>query len=328
MVTEEFSFEQASNALASEKTRRFLSRQLVRAARGRRRNTRWRLWWFRLKLRRTWKIAFREYELAHALAYNLGADLNREVRPKAAAEGDLKFDVLTRLHARACSIGSEVYSLMAAGHASGAYARWRTLHEIAVVSCLIAPNDNELARRYLLHERLERAKAARLYLQHQERANLEPATEQEVSAVVEEADRLVKEFGEAFRSQYGWAAVLLNKDRPTFADLERAADLDHWRPYYQMASWGVHASPKGAVWNLSAGEMSDVLVAGAANAGLADPGHQALLSLLFSTSALVTVAPSVERIEGMKLLAKLVERAGRAFLETHESLGGSRTVYP
>jgi len=239
---------------------------------------------------------------------------------------DARFEALTRLHARSCSLASEVYVLMASGHASGAYARWRTLHEVAVVAHLIASNDVELAVRYLLHERLDRAKAARLHIEHQERANLEKVTPEEVEEVVSAAKELTKYFGDDFESQYGWAAALVGKRRPSFYDLERFAHLDHWRPYYAMASWGVHAGPKGALWNLATGNLDDVLLAGVSNAGLADPGHQSLLSLFIVTAALVSVAPTAERVVALLTLQELIDRAGDYFLKAHESLDGPRTI--
>lgn len=51
----------------------------------------------------------------------------------AEAEQDFRFLALCKLHARACLVASEVHWLLEGGFASGAMARWRTLHEIAVV---------------------------------------------------------------------------------------------------------------------------------------------------------------------------------------------------
>ncbi len=53
------------------------------------------------------------------------------------AEGDWSYNVLVRLHARACLVTAEVLTLLRAGLASGAHARWRSLHELAVVACFI-----------------------------------------------------------------------------------------------------------------------------------------------------------------------------------------------
>jgi hypothetical protein len=39
---------------------------------------------------------------------------------------------------RACLVGSEIYGLPRTGHAAGAQARWRTLHELAVVASTLA----------------------------------------------------------------------------------------------------------------------------------------------------------------------------------------------
>jgi len=54
-----------------------------------------------------------------------------------------------------------------------------------------------------------------------------------------------------------------------------------------MASHNVHANPKGVFFKLGMLAESQVLLAGPSNAGLADPGHGAALSLSRVTAALV-----------------------------------------
>ena len=65
-------------------------------------------------------------------------------------------------------------------------------------------------------------------------------------------DVALKKYGSGFRNPYGWAAGASGKKSPTFADIEHSVKLDHFRPYYKLASHGVHANPKGAFFRLGA----------------------------------------------------------------------------
>ena len=60
---------------------------------------------------------------------------------------DYVFEALSRLLARACRIAEEVLVLLKAGYGQGALARWRALHEVAVVADLIAENGEDCAER-------------------------------------------------------------------------------------------------------------------------------------------------------------------------------------
>src|SRR3712207_5473713 len=88
---------------------------------------------FEKRLAARWRAGLDLYETILGLAYDAGARFNRRHRVHAAEANDLVFEVLTHLHARACRTASEVLALLKTGHATGAHARWRTLHEIAVV---------------------------------------------------------------------------------------------------------------------------------------------------------------------------------------------------
>src|SRR6185503_264527 len=93
---------------------------------------------FGKKRERFWRKSFALLELFVATARQTGSDFNRHYRETAVKENDLVFEVLARLHARSCQIGSEVLVLLRSGFPDGAHARWRTLHEIAVISMFIA----------------------------------------------------------------------------------------------------------------------------------------------------------------------------------------------
>lgn len=49
-------------------------------------------------------------------------------------ENFFKHDALIQMHARALQISNEILVLLKSGYADGAYSRWRTLHELTVLS--------------------------------------------------------------------------------------------------------------------------------------------------------------------------------------------------
>lgn len=71
----------------------------------------------------------------------------RALAAQTRVDGQARFDsvarVLILLQARACQTSFEVRALLAAGFPGGAYGRYRTLHELAVIAILIAEHGPE-----------------------------------------------------------------------------------------------------------------------------------------------------------------------------------------
>ena len=76
-----------------------------------------------------------------------------------------------------------------------------------------------------------------------------------------------------------------------------------------MASHNVHANPKGVFFKLGMLAESQVLLAGPSNAGLADPGHGAALSLSRVTAALVGLQqpPTLDNLDNNVALLMMVQ---------------------
>jgi hypothetical protein len=81
-----------------------------------------------------WGIAFDKLRALLEAAMELGGEFNQQYEREAAKQNDYLFDALRRLHARACLLANETLWMMEGGFASGAMARWRTLHEVAVIA--------------------------------------------------------------------------------------------------------------------------------------------------------------------------------------------------
>lgn len=201
---------------------------------------------------------------------------------------DYVFEALGRLSARACRIAEEVLVLLKAGYGQGALARWRALHEVAIVADVIAEYGDECAERYFAHEGVESWRAMQEYQEHAAALGQEPYSDEEVESARQQYEALLERYGRSFAGPYGWAqeAVAAKDARyarrdVTFSALEASVGTPHMRPYYRMASHGVHANPKGVTWtpDLLPTDRALVLLTGPSPAGLADPGHSTLASL-------------------------------------------------
>lgn len=275
---------------------------------------------FRSRLRHRWGRALRWLEYLGHLAFEVGAEAAATRRP--GLRGDEYQKVMTHLHARGCQVFREVVLLLRNGYADGANARWRTLHELAVTALFIQQHGDDTAKRFLEHAQVENHKAALEYAKWQQRLGVEPLDQEMIREFETERDRLLAQYGNVFDTPHGWAAGALNRnDRFSIEALEVAIDLSHLRPYYRQASYGVHAAPKAALFCLGNPDPeSPFHLAGASNAGLADPGQSAAISMVQLTIPLLTDEPTLESLTTAKLLDRVMNRAIHEFLTAHEQL--------
>ena len=141
----------------------------------------------------------------------------------------LRHRVLTRLHARSCRVFDEVVCLLANGFADGAMARWRTLHEIAVVALFILKQGEDTAGRFLDHQSVETYNAAKSYRRFCSQLRYAPMTDEDFAASKLARDETVAKYEHepGFDSDYGWAAEALRivKRPPYFSDIEKSVGL-------------------------------------------------------------------------------------------------------
>ena len=258
---------------------------------------------FEARLQARWGSGLDLADLVVWEVHAAGSWVNDLLRPAATARQDQKFEVLIRLHGKAVLTAREVLTLLRSGYSSGAFARWRTLHEVRVVMLVLADGEEDLIRRYLAHEAVEALKGQKEYeaawetLGH-ESPDWKPAEREQTQ------QELIDEFDPAIRRDYGWAAPLFDgKKVPSFRDLEQFVELEPMRSYYRLSSQGVHANARGITWNIQELADFDVIMAGPSNAGLEDPAQCSLLSLAGATDILLALIgeladPTVETILG------------------------------
>jgi hypothetical protein len=275
---------------------------------------------FHRRLGIRWGVPIEQLRMLLTIAREFGSEANSDLLCPDQGEEKHLIDVLTRLHARACHITSEVECLLSGGFSDGAMARWRSLHEVAAVALFISKHGAECAERYTYHQFVESRKAAKNYERCQVRLGYEPISEAELEEVERAYQFVLEKYGAQFGEQYGWASPYLNKPRANFSDIEKAAGIDHLRAHYQMASHNVHANSKGVFFQLGLIEESDLLLAGPSNIGLAGPGHASALSLVQASSALMSINPTVDNIVLVKIMMKLADAIGDNFLAASEKL--------
>lgn len=279
---------------------------------------------FEQRLQLRWGPALDLYECVRVCCLETGEDFHTR-HSRQADSNDLKRSALTLLHARACLVASEVQGLLRSGHAVGAQARWRTLHELAVIAFVLGDSDPEISERFLLHRHVERYKDALQYQQHCEALGYERFSDDEMAEARQSHDELLARYGPPYKNDWGWAMSLVPAgESASFSKLERLAGLEHFRPWFRLSSHGIHSGATGAVHIRDFYGRGDVMLAGPSNAGLADPGNGALISLHQVTGALLihggSRGPEPRDLLTLKAIARLLDQAQQAFLEIHQAL--------
>jgi hypothetical protein len=277
---------------------------------------------FQRRLLKRWGEPLSKLDLLITVARETGERIAATVRVPGVGS-PYQIDALTRLHARACQIAFEIHTLLMAGLADGAMARCRTLQEIAATAFFIQEHGEETAERYVLHAAIESWRAARDYNNHAAALHVQPYKKAEMDRFETRRSKLLDRFGKSFDGHYGWAAHILkpNSGDPvrSFADIEECA-LPHMRPYFQLASQNVHAKSKGIYHRLGLMDQREVLLAGASNAGLADPGQNAALFLCQITTVLGVLHVTFETLTLTKLTCRLQREVGDSFIRAHRQL--------
>jgi hypothetical protein len=279
-------------------------------------------------LEERWGPAFDILRAMYTVSHEIGAMAERRRRRSRAKRNLVLKDTIAHLHARACQVVAEILCLMENGFADGAMARWRTLHEITIVTTVIARFGEDLAIRYRAHEAIETKRAMDRYRASHAPLGLASPTKKEIAEVEHAYDAALALYGDRFGSEYGWAGHHLELPKPRFIDLEAAAGKLEMRAYYGMASYNVHASPKGITFRLGlireTGQPTGLT--GRSNIGFIDPAHHTAADLTLVTSLLLrpgnlddTIQLNILVLLRNSLLAKL-GLADRQIMKNHRAL--------
>jgi hypothetical protein len=272
---------------------------------------------FELFLYKDWKEPLDLFECLIRLSLD-SVDKHRKKIIQKGFKEDIKFNALIVIHARALRIANEVLTLLKAGYPDGANARWRSLHELAVISIFLSDSDNIVSQKYLEHESIMRYKEAVNYQEHCGKLGYPPHEVEFLVKLEERKDYLCKSYGKNYFGDWGW----IPKDKvnnQSFTGLEKHIGLDRLHPFYKLSSAHIHGSSRGLY---SLGLMNDfqnkILSVGASNYGLADPLQNAAISLMHVTNCLLTFEPDFESITIMRINQYFIEEIGTKAVEVQK----------
>ena len=269
-----------------------------------------------------WKNGFTLLGAFIDLCTEVGAEYNETYRPEASAEQDYVFDVIIRNHAKSCLIAREVYCLLLNGFADGASARWRSLHEISVITSFIKEHGQQCAKKYLEHQYIELFNEMKIARKFESRTNRQGSTGLQYDECAKICDALILKYGKNFKKKgYGWAADYLAGQNANFANIESSVRLDHWRPYYGDASQYLHGGAAGTTPKLALEECTaDVLLTGPSNSGMVEPAHSTALSLALATIPVLLREPiSLDSLLLGRIILNISSEVGELFWKDHQA---------
>lgn len=262
-----------------------------------------------------WKSAFDLLHTMILISQDLGTYVLTEL-PDSEFEATAKAHAIIGLHAKSLRVGREILCLMENGFADGALGRWRALHEAATIATFLSHGDEELSVRYILARDVQCYRAAKQYIEHEQKANLTPFGDREFKDLQERYKKIIAEHGEEMKHDWGWAANNLSKKRPTFAQIEEACGLDHWRPRYRWSSEDNHANYKPSATHLAMTEaVEPMLPAGQSNSGMEDPGQMLGCSIELAASSLFSLNPSPDMQLWFKVLSRINDKVSEDLLK-------------
>ena len=201
-----------------------------------------------------------------------------DIEPKA-----WEYNALLHIHGRALQQYLEIITLMKNGFADGAYARWRSMYELAVTASFIKKYGETVAKAFIeaseTEDRYEWARAS--------------------------------------------GAFKKTKSKIYFNDIKNTCGIDSsvWKEQYVLANRTVHASPQGTLKRL--GNMANganVIPTGRTDYGITTPAEHSAISLAQISSMFFTVFPNSEMVVAIKSLNDWIDVIRKVYFKTHDEV--------
>ena len=247
----------------------------------------------------------------------LGENQKKRLGEKNKVITDAKHVALIKIHARSILIAREILVLLKAGYIDGAHARWRSMHELGVISLFLLENGISVSERYLDHRYIRQAFESKDFNDYSDKTGYPPYTDEELQNFEKIRSDLVNKYGNDYTYQngFGWIPTSITKNR-NFRELEKLSGIDHLRPYYNWSTNQVHGGAHGFTFlGVPEVERENILFIGPSNYGLTDPIHSAALSLMHTTMSLLSSEKYPDFMKDLDLLFRFADEIGDTALE-------------
>lgn len=158
---------------------------------------------FELRLYKKWKKPFDLMEILIGLSLAYG----QQKKNKLSTNGNItnpKHAALIKIHARSLIMSNEIFALVRTGYPDGAYARWRSLHELSVISFFLRQESDDVSLRYFEHEAMRDYKEAKEYQVFCKRIGYKPYTKKQMEFFTKKHDDLITKYGKEFEYHNGY----------------------------------------------------------------------------------------------------------------------------
>ncbi len=262
-----------------------------------------------------WKEGLDQLEQFIALNLDWVTKLINEFNTKGDPERKHLFHALIKNHSRACLMSEEILHLLKGGFPDAAFARWRSLYEIAVTATFIGLRGEACAEAYLDHEIVDELKCHQLDHELQAARGIKLHADCCLKDEEREFHEMLVKHGDSFKNPFGWAAATLGHKNPQFRDLEESLGQDHMRVTYKRASHKIHAAANGISTSLGTQSfgLNAPMLRTPIHEGLRDPAILCARSLSQTSAVITTLFISAECLIEMRLFAELVSRIEKAF---------------
>lgn len=278
---------------------------------------------FENRLYKRWKEPLDLLECLIRVSLESGEEHKFKLAKTTDRTNDYKRAALIRIHARAIHIANEILVLLKAGYADGANARWRSLHELAIISFFLSKENNDISKRYLDYAYVRAYKEAKNYRIHYKKLGYKALDPRIIKKMKKRVDSLDKKYGDDFGNvskDYYWIPKSILKNR-NFTELENHVKVNHLHPFYNLSCDSLHGGSKGFYRLGLMDEWQDkILLAGASNYGLADPLNNTAISLLHVSVSLLTIKPDFKSIVQMQVMNYYVQEIGPKAAEIQKQI--------
>lgn len=191
------------------------------------------------------------------------------------------FTALMHLHGRALQQFLEIITLMKNGFADGAYARWRSMYELAIISSFISEHGESVAKEFINSHNTEDRYQWAL------KSNLFNKKRRVTFSDIEKKCRI---------------------------------DAQVWKEQYTLANRVIHASPQATFSRLSNTGTEDRIPVGRSNFGHPTPAEHSAISLAQITSNFLTVHTSKDALQSVVYVTYWIDVIREEYFKTHDLL--------
>lgn len=190
--------------------------------------------------------------------------------------------VLRHIHGRALQEFLEIVTLMKNGFADGAYARWRSMYELSIISSFIIQYGENVAKKFYeaaaTDDRYEWARESNIFS--------------------------------------------TKKKHITFNDIQQACDINSeiWKRQYDLANKTIHASSQGTFRRLCDMGTCYLIPVGRSDYGITTPGEHSAISLAQISAMFFSVFPESNTCIQMQNIDHWIDVIRECYFKTHDEV--------